>query len=198
MNIGLFGGSFDPIHCGHIHPIREAQEALDLDRVYFLPTAHPPHKRRQQLASRWSRYTMVELALLDEPDLFVAETEIEPSTPAYTVETLESFRRVDSSARWTLLMGADSFRQLPQWRRWHDILLLAHIGVLVRPGETLQEVHPHLQKALDGGRVQVVNNQPHPASSTSIRQQLAQGKTLPARWLPPRVLHYIEKYGLYR
>ncbi len=198
MNIGLFGGSFDPIHSGHINPIQEAKKALGLDRVYFLPTAQPPHKRTRKLASRWARYTMVELALLEEPELYVAEVEIEPSTPAYTVETLEHFRREYPSARWTLLMGADSFRQLPQWRRWHDILLLAHLGVLVRPGETLNDIHPHLQRALDGGRVRVVNNQPHPASSSSIRQQLAQGEPLPPHWLPRRVLDYIEKYGLYR
>ena len=93
MKIGLFGGSFDPIHRGHVEPVREARRRLGLERVIYLPTATPPHKPRRALAPALARFAMVELALLGEEGLYVSAHELTPERPAYTVETLEHFRR---------------------------------------------------------------------------------------------------------
>src|SRR5947208_4241718 len=92
MKVGLFGGSFDPIHRGHIEPVRKARRALGLDRVIYLPTARPPHKPGGALAPAPARYAMVELALLFEDGLCASAYELTADRPAYTIETLEHFR----------------------------------------------------------------------------------------------------------
>ena len=131
--LGLFGGSFDPIHRGHIEPVLGAQEALGLDRVLFLPTANPPHKLDRRLAPAWQRYAMVELALLGFPDLHAHPHELRQVGPAYTIETLESFSQTEPDSDLFLLVGEDSFQALPTWRRGLDIPALATVAVMRRP-----------------------------------------------------------------
>src|SRR6188472_858835 len=133
MKLGLFGGSFDPIHRGHVEPVRAALAEVGLDRVLYLPTARPPHKQIRKLAPPWGRFAMVELALLGEPRLQVSPYELQLERPAYTVETLEHFRRELPDAELHLLIGEDSFRDLTQWVRWTDIARLANLVVLARP-----------------------------------------------------------------
>ena len=202
MNIGLYGGSFDPIHQGHIEPVLEARRAAELDRVIYLPTARPPHKQDRRLISPQARFTMVEMALLDHPELEVSDFEMDTSAPSYTVETLEHFHRPDR--RLHLIVGADSFIQLDRWVRWRDILTLARLVVLTRPGWTADRdtTAPELLELmdLDPGHERsavLVENRPIAASSTEIRRRLAQGESVPAGWLPRPVLKYIEKYGFY-
>lgn len=202
--LGLYGGSFDPIHLGHVLPVLAAREALDLDRVLYLPTAQPPHKSSRDLAPALRRLAMVELALLDHPGLEVSGFEMESEGPAYTVRTLEHFRQLYPEARLFLVLGADSFVQLPTWRRFPDLLELAELAVMARPGwqpdsgmEGADRLDPRLRRALDEGRVHVLTNPPLPMSSTALRRCLAQGEAPPEGWLAPPVLNYIRKYGLY-
>ena len=112
MKVGLFGGSFDPIHRGHLDPVRAAMRDLGLDRVIYLHTARPPHKPGRALAPALARYAMVELALLGEEGLYASAHELTLDRPAYTIETLEHFRRQMPAAELYLLIGGDSFADL--------------------------------------------------------------------------------------
>jgi len=199
--LGLFGGSFDPIHNGHILPVREARRALGLERVVYLPTARPPHKGAR-FAPPLSRWTMVELALLDEEGLEASALELTPESPAYTVDTLESFRRADPAAELHLIVGADSFADLPQWRRWREILELARLAVLVRPGweatSLLAAAPPELVTAVESGRALFVANPPVAISSTELREIFSAGRLPPPGAVPEAVVKYVRKYDLYR
>ena len=200
MRIGLFGGSFDPIHQGHVEPVREAQRRLGLDRVVFLPTATPPHKPDRSFAPALARFAMVELALLDLSELQVSTHELTLDRPAYTVETLAHFRQLEPDAEIFLILGADSFLEFTSWVRWRETLDLVPLVVLTRPGfqsDPPPVLAPELQAAVDAGRVHFVANSPLAASSTEVRQRLAAGDALPEGWLSPRVLAYAAKYRLY-
>ncbi len=198
--VGLFGGSFDPIHAGHVLPARAARAALELDRVFFLPTAHPPHKPGRRLAPALARFAMAELALLDEEGMFVSTHELGPG-PAYTVETLEHFHRELPGASLHLLLGSDSLAELASWRRWRELPRLATLVVLARPGWTPAslgaELPPELVAARQAGRLVFVAHEPVPVSATALRAALAAGAEPPAGALHPRVLDYARKYRLY-
>jgi nicotinate-nucleotide adenylyltransferase len=200
MKLGLFGGSFDPIHRGHVEPVRAALAEVGLDRVLYLPTARPPHKRTQRLAPPWARFAMVELALLDEPRLQVSPYELQLERPAYTVETLEHFRRELPDAELHLLIGEDSFRDLAQWVRWSDIVRLANLVVLARPlgGATPAPLPDELRALAEGPTVRFVRDRPVDVSSTAIRAALERGEEPPAGALADPVVQYIHKYKLYR
>ena len=202
MRIGLFGGSFDPIHNGHILPVLEARRALALDRVLFLPTAAPPHKPGRVLAPAWSRFAMVELALLEVDGCFASPYEVTPGVATYTVDSVEHFRKQEPGAELFLILGADSLASFHLWRRWREILEAAELVVLRRPGWILDldpdEASVELLRAIDEGRVHFVEHHPVAVSSTELRRSLAAGEELPAAAIPGLVLQYIHKYALYR
>jgi nicotinate-nucleotide adenylyltransferase len=220
MKIGLFGGSFDPIHRGHLEPVREARRQLGLERVIYLPTAIPPHKPGRRLAPPLARYAMVEIALLHEEGLDASTYELGLDRPAYTVETLEHFQRLLPAAELHLLIGSDSFFELPHWVRWRDLAGAARLVVLSRPGWDLadlaagerqagaapaaaggHQVRPELAElaALAGSdRVLRVDRHPVEVSSTRLREILARGERPPAGWMPDLVVDFVHKYSLYR
>lgn len=202
MRVGVFGGSFDPIHDGHLRPVAAAVEALRLDRVHYVPTARPPHKPERSFAPAWARYVMVELALLEHHELLVSPVEMSSGEVAYTIDTLEHFRGELPDAELFLLLGSDSFVELPTWRRWRELAELAELAVLVRPGWKLDpavpELDPHLVELARGERVHFVPNPPVEVSATGLRRALARGEEPPAGAMPDAVLQYARKYRLYR
>lgn len=200
MKIGLFGGSFDPIHRGHIEPIQEARRALGLDRVLYLPTARPPHKPGRALAPAMARYAMVELALLDEEGLYASPHELTLDRPAYTIETLEHFRRETPGAELFLIIGGDSFADLHLWVRWREIPQAARLVVLSRPGWDLDapSLHPEIAELGKTDRVILLRQAPVDISSTRLREILAAGEPVPEEALPGVVVRYVQKYDLYR
>lgn len=200
MKVGLFGGSFDPIHRGHLAPVREARRALGLDRVLYLPTAVPPHKRRQALAPPYARFAMVELALLAEEGLYASAHELTPGASAYTADTLDHFRRELPGAELYLIVGSDSFLDLPHWVRFADIVAAARLIVLARPGFAVEPaaLPPALGRVVGGDRVHYLEQGEEEASSTRLREILARDEPIPDGWLPGSVLDYIAKYRLYR
>jgi nicotinate-nucleotide adenylyltransferase len=211
LKVGLFGGSFDPIHRGHIEPVQEARRALALDRVLYLPTARPPHKPGRQLAPPLARYAMVELALLHEEGLFAVPHEVTPDRRAYTIDTVERFRRELPAAELYLLIGSDSFLELPHWHRWRDIVGAARLVVLSRPGWAVAAPaasvpgglpapggEEELAQLVRAGRVQLLRQRPCEVSSTRLRELLARGERPPAGWLQDLVVDFIAKYDLYR
>jgi len=188
MKVGLFGGSFDPIHRGHIEPVRQACRDLALDRVYYLPTAQPPHKSERRFAPALARFAMVELALLHDPQLLVSTFELTLGRRAYTVDTVEHFRRQLPSADLFLIIGADSYRELDTWRRWRDLVEMVTLVVLRRPGSEV---------AVAGGVI-VLDNAPLDVSSTELRERLRQGDRSVDGLIPEAVLDYVRKYSLYQ
>lgn len=201
MKIGIFGGSFDPFHFGHLWPVREARRRLGLDRVLYLPTAAPPHKPGRQQAPAWSRFAMVELALLGEPAMQVSPIELTPGRPAYTVDSLARLTEEHPGAELWLILGGDNFAELPTWKSWRRLARLARLAVLVRPGDAARleaSWPPVLRRLASSDRVVFVTNRPVGISSTRLRDLLAAGKSPPARTVPRVVLEYIRKYRLYR
>ncbi len=198
--IGLFGGSFDPIHRGHLQPVQEARRTLGLERVIYLPTAQPPHKPGRELAPPYARYAMVELALLEEDGLFASPHELTPGKPAYTVDTLEEFSTAMPEADLHLLLGGDSFLDFHRWWRFRDIARLAHLVVLARPGWDLAtaDLAPELGDLAASGRVLLLHQEPVDVSSTRLRRILSRGESPPPEAMPALVLDYARKYQLYR
>jgi nicotinate-nucleotide adenylyltransferase len=200
--VGLFGGSFDPIHAGHLVPVRQARERLALDRVIYLPTARPPHKPKQHFAPAHARFCMVELALLGEEGLYASAHELTLGRPAYTVETVEAFQRRWPGVRFHLLVGSDSFAELATWRRWQDLAAQVRLAVMARPGWQPGRIRPRLPDELgrlvDAGEIDFVLHDPVDLSATELRRILARGEDPPPGAVPAPVLDYIRKYSLYR
>ncbi|MDE2091584.1 MAG: nicotinate-nucleotide adenylyltransferase, partial [Gammaproteobacteria bacterium] len=135
--IGIFGGSFDPIHFGHLRPVLEILDALSLDEIRFIPSGQPPH-RQAPMATASLRLQMVKAAVAMEPRFIVDEREIERDAPSYTVDTLTELRQEFSGEALVLLVGMDAFLGLPGWYQWRRIFQCAHVIVAHRPGWVLQ------------------------------------------------------------
>jgi nicotinate-nucleotide adenylyltransferase len=131
--IGIFGGTFDPIHYGHLRTALELKVLLDLEKVHLVPCANPPH-RTPPMSDGALRLRMVEAAIRDEHGFVADGRELERAGVSYTIDTLASFRAELPGRSVCLLLGMDAFLGLPQWRRWRDLTTLAHIVVAHRPG----------------------------------------------------------------
>ena len=137
--IGIFGGTFDPIHYGHLRTALELKETLALEQVRFVPCANPPH-RATPMTDGAVRLKLVKAAIRGEPGFVADERELEREGPSYTVDTLESFRADYPKRSLCLLLGMDAFLNLPSWHRWQELLSLAHIVVAHRPGWRVPDV----------------------------------------------------------
>ena len=201
MKIGLYGGSFDPVHCGHIEPILVARRQLGLDRVIYLPTADPPHKPDRVMAPAHARFAMVELALLDQPGLFVSPLELTPGKPAYSVDSAEHFAGEYPGSELFLILGGDSYRQLDTWHRWRDLVSICVPAILVRPGWEIERVvdglHPELAALMTDGRATFIENPAVDVSSTGLRDLLSRRDPVGPEMMPPLVVEYVQKYQLY-
>ncbi|MEK7666415.1 MAG: nicotinate-nucleotide adenylyltransferase [Pseudomonadota bacterium] len=203
--IGIFGGTFDPIHYGHLRPAQEAMQQLALAELRFIPAAHPPH-RPPPLASAAQRLTMVELAIRGLPGLRVDDRELQRGGLSYTVSTLESLRAELGKTPLCLLIGADQFRSFETWHRWQEIPALAHLVVLNRPGATAGVLPNwararmcadlHLLQEAPAGRLAFLSVSPQDISATRIRAALARGESVQGL-LPEAVLDYIRSNQVY-
>jgi nicotinate-nucleotide adenylyltransferase len=131
--IGLFGGTFDPVHYGHLRTAFEVLQQLSLDELRFIPCGDPPH-RGVTFADATARLRMVELATREQPEFVVDDRELKRDGPSYTVDTLDSIRRESPGCSLCLIVGMDAFLGLPGWHRWDEILGYAHMVVAHRPG----------------------------------------------------------------
>lgn len=207
--IGILGGTFDPVHIGHLRSALEVAEFMDLDELRLLPNARPPHRDTPQVAAR-DRLAMVRCAVAGVERLSVDDRELSRDKPSYTIDTLESLRaELGAGDQLFLLMGWDAFCGLPGWHRWDELLKHCHILVLQRPDADVDppdELRNLLAArsesdptAMSGpaGNISFVWQTPLSVSATQIRQLLASGKSV--RFLvPDAVLAYIETHGLYR
>ena len=195
--IGLFGGTFDPPHLGHLILASEAFSQLDLDRLLWILTPDPPHKQDQVITSIEHRLAMVKLAIQDNPTFELSRVELDRSGPHYTLDTVELIAQQHPEADITPIIGGDSLRDLPKWNRPKELLQACHwVGVMHRPGE--QENLEELESQLPGirSKVHYVDAPLLEIASREIRKRIAYGK--PFRYyLHPAVYEYIEQHHLY-
>ncbi|MFR9257669.1 MAG: nicotinate-nucleotide adenylyltransferase [Christensenellales bacterium] len=194
--IGLMGGSFNPIHCGHVALARAALESGRVERVLFLPTGNPPHKK-EGLADKFDRLRMVELAVEHEAGMAVCREEIDRDGVIYTVDTLAALKRKMSDCTLTYLIGADTLRALGTWRRVETVIERCKFLVMMREGETREEV---IRLAglwtQRGAQIDFLDARKMDISSTQIREQIQKGLPF-ERLVPQAVADYIHEHGLY-
>ncbi len=215
MRVGIFGGTFDPVHLGHLIVAEQCREQARLDSVLFMPAAQPPHKPRPQVPFA-QRVEMLQLAISGNPAFAVDELEAERSGPSYTADTLEELQRRRAADELLLIVGADSLRDLPTWYQPERILRTATLAVVARPDSpapeallneaVLQQRHPGeprpdspapeaLLKGL-AGRWQLVMMPLIGIASRELRRRLAEGRSV--RYQVPRAVEaYIHDKGLY-
>lgn len=199
-NIGLFGGTFDPIHNGHLHIAQAFAEQLQLDSVIFLPAGEPYHKNSTRTAAA-HRLAMVETAIAHEPRFAVSDIDIVRDGATYTIDTIQIFRQHFPSAQLWFLMGMDSLMQLHTWKNWQTLVRQTNIAVAARENTALQSapasLHAWLGDALNNGSLKLLTAPEYDVSSTQIRAAMAAGQSV-AQWLPESVASYIRAQGLYR
>jgi len=214
--IGILGGTFDPVHLGHVALAEAALAQLPLAEVLWMPSGSPGH-RASPVASAHDRLAMLRLATEGHPRYRIDAAELESSEPTYTVHTLTRLRaQLGKAQPLVLLLGADSFLSLPTWLRWRELFDLAHIVVVARPGTVLEGTLPaplaaewsrrlhdstSALRATPAGAIIVQPITPHDVSASAIRAALARGAAGAAAvrgLLPPAVLAYIERNRLYQ
>lgn len=208
--IGVFGGTFNPIHHGHLRLAQELADTLDLAEVRFIPSANPPHKTAPQV-SAIQRAAMVQLAIADNPKFTLDTRELERSGASYTIDTLSSLFEELEDAALCLIMGSDAFLTLDTWHRWQELLDFCHILLVQRPhiantkglsaalNTCMQQHYTEECTALSQQRSGLITMQKITAldiSSSQIRH-LIQHKQSPAYLLPESVLAYIKQQQLY-
>jgi nicotinate-nucleotide adenylyltransferase len=196
--LGLFGGTFDPPHIGHLILSAEADSQLGLDRLLWVLTPDPPHKQGQPITPLEHRLVMVKLAISDNPRFELSTIEIDRSGPQYALDTIKITADRNPSADLVYIMGGDSLRDLPVWFRPTDFVAsLKYIGVLRRPGDSIDLAG--LEKNIPGisSKVRFLNAPLLDIAAHEIRQRIADGR--PFRYyLPHSVYDYILEHNLYR
>lgn len=206
--IGILGGTFDPIHLGHLRLAIELYQALDLAQVHITPTYKPMY-RKQPVASPEQRFAMVKCAVEGEPALFADDREIRRGGSTYTIDTLLEMRKEMPETPLCLLIGIDAFLGFASWNRWQEILGHAHLIVAHRPhfhlppdGLIADLLHKHLQKETSfihenmAGGILLRPITALEISATDIRKQIAMGRN-PRYLLPDNVYDYINHHGIY-
>ncbi|MGD8339310.1 MAG: nicotinate-nucleotide adenylyltransferase [Gammaproteobacteria bacterium] len=206
--LGVFGGTFDPIHNGHLRAAYELKRRLGLERIHFVPAGQPPH-RPEPLAPIGLRLQMLEAALADEPGCVVDRREIERAGPSYSIDTAQSFRSEYPTHALCLMLGMDAFLDLPKWHRWTELLDTVNLIVARRPGTTLprsgdlgslltrRRVLPDSSLSWEpAGQIIVQNVTQLEIASTDLRESIKAG-IKPKYLVPPAVGGIIEASGCY-
>ncbi len=197
--LGLFGGSFNPIHSGHLHLALGVRKYLQLDGVLLMPTGEAPHKDSSAYAPAADRLAMCRLAAKNRPWLSVSDWEMTRPGRSYTVETLRHLTQTQPDVQWTLMIGSDMLLTFDQWRCWQEILSMARVCAVSREtGDrpALLEKAEMLCKVAPGAEVTVCPLGAKPVSSTQIRTMLQKGQDASCL-LPKNVVQYIQEHRLY-
>ncbi|WP_088283521.1 nicotinate-nucleotide adenylyltransferase [Kineosporia sp. A_224] len=189
--LGVMGGTFDPIHHGHLVAASEVQSAFDLDEVVFVPTGQPWQKSSRDVAPAEHRYLMTVIATASNPRFTVSRVDIDRTGPTYTIDTLRDLSAQRPDAQLFFITGADALAQILSWKDSGEIFDLAHFIGVTRPGHTLDDA------GLPQDRVSLMEVPAMAISSTDCRVRIVKGEPV---WylVPDGVVQYIGKYGLYR
>ena len=189
MRIGVYGGTFDPPHVGHLIVASDAFEALELDRLIFVPAAEPPHKRGRVVATAEQRLEMLRSAVEGDPRFEVDDLELRREGASYTVDTLREMRDRYRGAELFFVIGVDQMNELQSWREPREVARLACLSVVAREGEAPQPDTPFRYRLVPVTRIDL--------SATDIRRRVREG--LSVRYLVPEAVGgMIERFGLYR
>lgn len=208
-HIGLLGGTFDPIHHGHIYPALAVAKQLSLDTLFLLPAHIPPHKSGTH-ANPIHRKNMVEIACELDDLLSIDARELLRDTPSFTAETLEDIKRDRPDSTLYFFVGMDSLLSFTQWHRWQDILNNCHLIVTVRPGYFINNIKPDVYQQLkhyfcteptmlktkQNGCIYFVEQPTYDISSTELRENISQ-LIFDQNKLPTKVIDYIKRHNLY-
>ena len=221
MRIGLFGGTFNPIHFGHLRTTLEVKETFSLDKIYLIPSALPPHKSPEGVADAKNRYEMIKLAISIQADFVISDVELDRSGPSYSIDTVHHFQSIlPKDTELYLIMGLDAFLEIDTWRAYQEFFDLVSFIVMIRPEESpgkKKRSHDSIEHILktkiskDYSLSVSQNCYAHKTkrpvyladvtlldiSSTKIRQHIMQGKSIQF-WVPESVATYIKTKGLYR
>lgn len=192
--IGIMGGTFDPIHNGHLSAAAEAQSALSLDEVIFVPAGDPVHKRDKQVSPAEDRYLMTVVATAPNPAFSVSRIDIDRGTPTYTIDTLTDVARLHPAAELFFITGADVLADIFTWDRAEGLFDLACFVGCTRPG---YHIEASLRAKAPEGKLAFVDVPALAISSTEVRERVAKGER-PWYLTPDGVVQYIEKTSLYR
>ena len=213
--IALYGGTFDPVHVGHLEVARRVAQLFEIEKVLFVPAQMAPHKIGRPVTEPIHRYAMLALATKDDPQLAISTYELDASNRCYTVETVEHFQRVlGDSAELFFIMGADSWSEITTWREWERLLSMTNHIVVTRPGYEPATTHvgaiservvdvrgsdTPLRSAERAKKIYFTDVVMKDISATNIRRLASEGRTEELTGLVPGpVLEYIKKYGIYR
>jgi nicotinate-nucleotide adenylyltransferase len=188
VRAGVFGGSFDPVHLGHLSFARQAAERLHLDQVRFVPAAIQPLKAAGPQAPAAARVAMLRLALEGVPRFVLDTRELDRPGPSFTVDTLRDMKAERPADQLFLMVGADAVREFPRWREAGEVAKLAQLVVVARPGADVP--------ALPAGAM-TLDIRPMEVSATAIRDAVKQGASI-EQMVPDAVADYIRSHGLYR
>lgn len=208
----MYGGTFDPVHLGHLDVARKVAQLFEIQKVIFIPAQVAPHKIGRPVTEPIHRYAMLALATQNDPGLLISTFELDAPDRRYTVDTIEHFQRVlGDEIELFFIMGADSWSEITTWREWERLLTMTNHIVVTRPGyePTTTEVGAIGERVADlrslVGRdhglqnIFFTNVVMNDISATRIRQLASEGRTDQlTELLPAAVLEYIEKYGIYR
>ena len=220
MRIGLFGGTFDPIHRGHLRAVSEVKTIFKLDHIYLIPAALPPHKTPVSVSNADDRLEMIKLAICGTAGAAVSDVEIQRKGPSYTIDTVYHFKNTQpDDARIFLIMGMDAFLEIDTWKSYRQLLEQISVIVMARPSDRYQSVQQgwkilkeYIKSKIsadyrfsgsqnafisaDWQPVYICDIKALDISSTQIRQRVKQKQTI-ENWVPARVAEYIHQKGLY-
>ena len=199
MRIGIFGGTFNPPHLGHLLLAQAALEEAALDRMVFVPCGNPPHKETRGLTDAAHRFEMTRLAICGNPSFEISDIEIRSDAPSYTAKTLEQLKRKYPDDTLCFIVGADSLCEMEGWYHPGEIFSRAEIIAACRGGENRGDIEraAELYREKYNATVRCIAMPEVEISSSDIRQRLTDGRTV-RYMLPERVIDYINKTGIYR
>lgn len=195
----IFGGTFDPIHNGHLHIAYEALYALNLDKIIFMPTGNPPHKLEKNITEAYLRYQMVNAAVNEEEKFSVSDYEIKKNNLSYTYETLRYFNELEKNTEWYFMTGVDCLMNVETWKNYDEILKLCNFVVFNRPGYHMDDIKykkSKLEKKYDTNII-FLDIPLLEISSTQIRKLIKMGRSV-SYLLPYNVYGIIKKFNLYK
>jgi len=197
MRIGVFGGTFDPVHLAHLILAEQCREQARLDQVWFVPAARPPHKHEDELTPFERRVEMLQFAVAGQPAFRVEELEKDRAGPSYTADTLDELARRQPGNEWFLLVGSDTLRDLPTWHEPRRVVARAGLLVVARPGAALVPAEELQAKLGAPVRVQNIDVPLIDISSSDLRARVRRGRSI--RYFVPRAVEmYVLEKKLYR
>lgn len=211
--IGILGGTFDPVHVGHLAVAEEAQKKFNLDSVLFIPAAQPPHKLDYIISSFKDRVFMLEQAIASRSDFFISRLEAERQGPSYSIDTLTELRNfLGKRVRFYFIIGMDAFVEIASWKQYDRLLHFANFAVVDRPTQCLERLAEVVQRNFNSytcdvkkefwsaesvaGKIYPMAMEPVPVSSTQVRELVKKGEKV-TRLVPEKVAEYIKEKGLY-